>query len=245
MNVSVASRLELDPGLQPERYREVFQRYGRLHVPAFLSAGTAKALWSTLDTAPGWLCALHGATGHYEIPAAEIEELPADERRRFEGAVQADARHGFRYMFDSIRISEAAGRPVPPLLARWQAFVNGPEFLRFLRELTGDGRIAYCDSMATRYRTGHFATAHEDEIEEKHRLYAYVLNLTPRWRADWGGLLLFLDEDDHVAEGYVPAFNAINVFRVPQRHAVSFVTPAAAGPRLSITGWARARAPAP
>ena len=69
------------------------------------------------------------------------------------------------------------------------------------------------------------------------------MNLTARWRADWGGMLLFLDDEDHVAEGYMPAFNSLNIFKVPQRHAVSIVAPFAGEPRLSITGWLRARKP--
>jgi SM-20-related protein len=66
------------------------------------------------------------------------------------------------------------------------------------------------------------------------------LNLTHQWRADWGGILNFLDADGHVAEGYVPAFNALNLFRVPQRHNVSYVAPFAMNGRYSITGWLRA-----
>ena len=70
-----------------------------------------------------------------------------------------------------------------------------------------------------------------------------MLNLTPDWRTDWGGLLAFIDEDGHVAEAYRPSYNALNIFRVPQRHAVSFVAPFAGAPRLSITGWIRDAVP--
>ena len=59
------------------------------------------------------------------------------------------------------------------------------------------------------------------------------------WRADWGGLLLFQDADGHVSEGYVPKFNALNLFAVPQTHAVSQVASFATASRLSITGWIR------
>jgi hypothetical protein len=48
-----------------------------------------------------------------------------------------------------------------------------------------------------------------------------------------------LDQDGHVSEGYTPAYNALNLFRVPQRHAVSYVAPFAGAPRLAITGWIR------
>jgi Rps23 Pro-64 3,4-dihydroxylase Tpa1-like proline 4-hydroxylase len=109
-----------------------------------------------------------------------------------------------------------------------------------VRTITGDARPRFCDAQATRYAPGHFLTAHDDKDEAKGRLYAYVLNMTAGWTADWGGLLLFLDEDGHVSEGYTPAFNALNLFRVPQPHCVSLVTPFAPRSRLSITGWIRA-----
>ncbi len=52
------------------------------------------------------------------------------------------------------------------------------------------------------------------------RIAAYVLNMTPQWRPDWGGALLFSDRPGHISEGYLPAFNALNLFSVPQEHLV-------------------------
>jgi Rps23 Pro-64 3,4-dihydroxylase Tpa1-like proline 4-hydroxylase len=63
--------------------------------------------------------------------------------------------------------------------------------------------------------------------------------MTPRWRVDWGGLLLFVDERGNVSRGLTPAFNALNLFRTPQPHTVSAVAPFAGANRLSITGWLR------
>ena len=70
-----------------------------------------------------------------------------------------------------------------------------------------------------------------------------MLNLTPGWRIEWGGLLLFHDEDGHVAEGYAPKFNSLNIFRVPQWHSVSQVASYVDQPRLAITGWIRSARP--
>ena len=47
----------------------------------------------------------------------------------------------------------------------------------------------------------------------------------------------FIDRDGHVAEAYTPTFNALALFRVPTRHAVSMVTPLALNPRYAISGW--------
>jgi len=69
-----------------------------------------------------------------------------------------------------------------------------------------------------------------------------VLNLTPDWRPDWGGLLQFFDKRGDVFRAFTPRFNVLNLFRVPQPHNVSWVTPLAGAPRYAVTGWMRAPA---
>jgi Rps23 Pro-64 3,4-dihydroxylase Tpa1-like proline 4-hydroxylase len=48
---------------------------------------------------------------------------------------------------------------------------------------------------------------------------------------------------DGNGNSYIPAFNALTLFRVPQWHSVSYVTPFAMGPRFSVTGWFRGNEP--
>jgi Rps23 Pro-64 3,4-dihydroxylase Tpa1-like proline 4-hydroxylase len=238
--------LRLDPTLEPEAFRPVFKQFNRLHIPGILVPEDAAGVQRAILASASWRRLIRAADGlDYDIPVEEIEELPAGERATFEDAVRAEATDAFRYMFDGVRMSDEVlkGRPIDPRLFSVLQFLNSDAFLGFVRRLTGDDRAVFADAIATRYLPGHFLTAHDDEAPGENRLFAYVLNLTGRWRADWGGMLLFLDEQDHVAEGYVPAFNALNIFRVPQRHAVSFVTPYAGGPRLSVTGWIRSRVP--
>lgn len=240
--------LRLDSGLRPADYAPVFRRYGRLHIPGILEHDAAARLTGLVADSRAWrrTIRLSDDGADLDVPMDEFAALSPAERVALEQQAYETAKHAFRYMFDSVRIGQDidAGRPVEPAMAAVQAFVTGERFLDFVRVLTGDSRIARSDAMATRYLPGHFLTAHDDFAPREQRLYAYVLNLTPRWRADWGGILLFLDEEDHVAEGYTPAFNALNIFRVPQRHAVSMVAPYATAPRLSITGWLHADGPA-
>ena len=243
----VAARLRLDPGLRPADYAPVFKQYGRLHIPGILAPGDAVALSRAVAGSKAWRRTIRQRDDgtDLDVPLGEYMALEPAERAALEQQAYDTARDAFRYMFDTVRIGQDldAGRPVEPELAAAQDFVNSAGFLDFVRTLTGDRRIVRSDAMATRYLPGHFLTAHDDYAPREHRLYAYVLNLTARWRADWGGILLFLDEEDHVAEGYTPAFNALNIFRVPQRHAVSLVAPYASEPRLAITGWIHSDAP--
>jgi Rps23 Pro-64 3,4-dihydroxylase Tpa1-like proline 4-hydroxylase len=248
VNKTIVAGPRLDPSLTPQAWRSAFQAHGRLHVPGFLRQEDASALMQGVASASGWRRSVHVAPGQdHDFLVSEWDAADPKLTGDIQQAVYRSARDEFRYMFDSVRITRErpGGVSIDPgvgaALAEAAAFLNGEAFLQFVRDLTGDDRPAYSDAMATRYLPGHFLTAHDDEKPDAERLYAYVLNLTPRWRADWGGMLLFLDDLDHVEEGYVPSFNALNIFRVPQRHAVSMVTSFAGAPRLSITGWIHAR----
>lgn len=238
-------RPALSPGLDRAAARDAFARAGRLHAPGFLEAGAAAALGDALARSTDWERTLFESGRTLDVPPSEIAGMSPEGQVALHRAVYQQARGGFGYLFETIRISNLvrSGRPVAPAFEALFRWLNGPEFLDAVAEMTGGPRGAYADCQATRYLPGFFLNAHDDRADGKDRLYAYVLNLTPEWRADYGGVLMFLDERGNVTEGFTPAFNALNLFAVPQKHVVSLVAPFAAGARLSITGWIRSRAP--
>ena len=123
------------------------------------------------------------------------------------------------------------------VLHRVLELFNSPDYIAFVRALTGDARIRRANAQATRYQPGHFLRYHTDEEHSEGRLYAYVLNFSRHWQADWGGLLQFIDEDGQVLETFLPQWNTLSLFAVPAGHAVSLVAPWAQQDRLAITGW--------
>jgi Rps23 Pro-64 3,4-dihydroxylase Tpa1-like proline 4-hydroxylase len=109
-----------------------------------------------------------------------------------------------------------------------------------VRAITGTPELIKADAQATLYAPQQFLSVHNDEHASAGRRIAYVLNLcAEEWRPEWGGYLLFHDDDGDVIAGFRPRFNALNLFAVPQRHSVSFVAPFAAMARYAITGWFR------
>jgi SM-20-related protein len=237
--------IRLSGNLRPDAWRKAFREHGRLHIPDILHRTSASALHNSLAEASGWVRSIHLAVGQdVDITQAELDDMEEAERSELERSLVDSSTDSVKYVFDKVRISSelAAGASVPDPMRAIYDFVNGEPFLSFMKRLTGDDRIRFADIMATRYMNGHFATPHGDELPGQQRLYAYVLNLTPQWRADWGGILMFLDDDGHVAEGYTPEFNALNVFAVPQTHSVSEVSRLAKAPRYSVTGWLHAAA---
>lgn len=213
----------------------------RTHIPDFLRAPDAEAIHRALSDLPRWNTVTRSGDRHLDLDAAGLAQLAPENQIRFENAVHDGARRGFQYLFDNYPISDTyhAGTIVSDELARFFEFLNSPETIAFAREVTGISGIRFADAQATRYRPGHFLTEHDDAVDGKNRCAAFVLNLTRDWRADWGGLLMFIGENGHVEEAYTPKYNALNVFTVPQRHCVSVIAPFAPTVRLSITGWFR------
>jgi Rps23 Pro-64 3,4-dihydroxylase Tpa1-like proline 4-hydroxylase len=224
-------------------YARVFDRYGRLHIPDFLTPASAIALHGILAKDVTYDTIFNEGDSYYQLKPHESASLSPEERRHIAGMTDAHARHGFQYFYETHKITETGEPYKDPRhpLRLLTDFLESAAFLEFVRTVTGNRRIAFADAQATRYRPGNFLTQHDDRVSGSFRQAAYVLNLTQLWRADWGGLLLFTDEDGHVAEGYTPAFNAINLFRVPQPHLVTQVASYAGADRLSVTGWLRSR----
>lgn len=220
-----------------------FKLNNRLHIPDFFNADFAKSVHEALKGDVPWTRTMVIQGQAVEAPLKAF--LAAGQRRlQLEAEVAHSAQYGFQFSYDSYRLSDqlSAGNRVggsfEPVEAVYD-FLNSPVFLDFVRKLTGDEAPAYCDAHVTRFGAGHFLNRHHDGNTNTGRLYAYVLNLTPVWQADWGGVLLFQDEMQNVTTGYSPRFNALNIFRVPQWHSVSQVASFVQAHRYSITGWVR------
>jgi Rps23 Pro-64 3,4-dihydroxylase Tpa1-like proline 4-hydroxylase len=209
-----------------------------MHIAHFLHDDDAIRIHDALVHRTPWnLTVQHN--GPKDITPGQWEGLSPEQRARVGHEVIEGARRGFQGRYGTLRLSskgEAFEGGIPELAAL-TAFLNGEHFLGFARSLTGASQIAVADAQATLYTSGDFLTEHDDQHEGRKRVAAYVLNLTRYWRADWGGLLCFPDDAGHAADAYIPTWNALNIFMVPQSHCVSFVTPFANAGRYSITGW--------
>lgn len=238
--------LFIDPALNPRKLAPLFAKFGRLHLPGFFAGEGAAAVHQALNGPVPWIKCIRSSGERADVPIADWEAMSPERRADWNRLLVAGALKDLQFQFDSWQVSDHldAGRRHGGALAPIEAvydFLNSPAFLGFVRHLTGEAGGVFCDAQATRYRPGDFLASHHDELAGANRLFAYVLNFTPVWLTDWGGTLVFTDEDGHVAEGYRPVFNALNIFRVPTPHAVTQVASYAAAHRLAITGWVRAR----
>lgn len=228
-----------------EALRAAFASTGRVEVRDLLVPGQAEALRTHLQARDDWVTVLNAGDKVYEIPRAGLVAMSAEQRDGLDARVRSAARDGFQYRYDAIRVADRADIRAlgPTLLTAFVDFMSSRAVAGLMAAITGIEDIGFADGQATAYGPGHFLTRHDDDVAGKRRRAAYVFGLAPDWRAEWGGLLMFHRADGNIDEAYAPAMGALRLFSVPVVHSVSYVTPFAPEPRLSVTGWLRAGAP--
>lgn len=216
-----------------------FRDNGRIHIPAIFEAASAQRILQCLTSETVWSQTFNIGKEVVNQTPAQVAAITEAQRAAALTRIIQDAGTGFQFLYNNYRIDHEQNLRENPnhYLNQLLAFLNGEAFLSFARTVTGYADIAEADAQATAYRPGHFLTTHDDERGDSKRRAAYVLNFTPEWRTDWGGILQFIGEGGHLTGGYTPSFNALNMFRVPQPHAVSVVARFARGVRYSVTGW--------
>lgn len=242
--------MQLSASLQLAPARAAYASQTRTQLHGLLSKTAAKRLVSALPAVRNWMLVTHLAGRHVTLDAAEMERLDPARRQEFQTQVIAAAQTGFQYLYEAFPLygkwHAGSLRREAPVLADMFEFLNGEVFLGAMRELVDAPEIGFADAQLTRYRPGHFLTEHDDSVDKGNRIAAYVLGLSPGWRADWGGQLQFVGKDGDAEASFVPRFNTLSVFRVPQPHLVTQIASYAGSDRIAITGWLRAgRDPGP
>jgi SM-20-related protein len=234
-----AFAFEINPDLNVEALREEYQASGRVRIFGLLSAG-ALELYDFLQGSRDWIHVINVDGGVLELDPEAKARLSAAEWAKIEADAHLRSREAFQYRYEAMRVPQGAERRrARGPLARYAAFMASAPMIAMLNRITGAQVECFTDGQATAYGPGDFLTVHDDAVEGKSRLAAYVFGLTPGWRIDWGGLLLFHGEQERTAEALAPRFNTLDLFAVPRAHSVSLVTPAAPHRRYAVTGWLR------
>lgn len=228
----------LHSGIDAAALTAAYRAHGRISIEPFLAEDAAAALRDHLAAREDWLLVMNAREKVYDMPRAAAATLTPDQRATLDRKIGESALHDFQFRYEAIRVADDSGARGDTLLERFAVFMSSPEVVGLLRGITG-APIEFADAQATAYGPGHFLTRHNDDVEGKGRHAAYVLGLTPGWRPEWGGLLLFHDGERDIDHGFAPAYNALRLFAVPAVHSVSHVWPYVPEPRLSVTGWLR------
>jgi SM-20-related protein len=239
---AAAPTFRINPELDLAEIRRDYEEQGRVRVYNFLAEGAVE-LYEHLLEREDWIHLIGTDDGILELDPAQKAALSPDEWARIEARSLERVRGDFQYRYLALRVpppDEERGRT--DLVTEFARLMRSDSMLQFLIAATGHDALTFTDGQATAYDHGDFLTGHDDGVAGKNRLAAYVFGLTPYWRVEYGGLLLFHGENDRTVIGNVPRFNSLDLFKVPRQHSVSAVSPAAPHRRFTVTGWLRSGA---
>ena len=230
--------MKLNPALDLVSLSANYRERQRLQVHDFLVPEAADRIYRCLVEETPWGLIYNEGEKIVKLGKPEFAALPPQEKQRLMIAALQRARKGFQFIYHQYPMVEYYLEKRNPTLFLNQVleFLNTPEILDFARAVTGIATMVKAGAQATLYAPGHFLTYHDDAPAQNRRV-AYVLSLTKDWHPDWGGLLQFYDRNRAITDIFMPRFNALSLFTVPQYHAVTFVPPYAPIGRYSITGW--------
>jgi SM-20-related protein len=243
-NADFIPLFEINPALDRAALAAQFAVNRRLQIRDVLTQDSAQELHSVLSRGTEWGLSWQAGSGPPEHirPADMAARSPAE--RSAVGTQVAQAMRGDEYGF-----AYSAYPIVDAYMQRWDPghpldlfleHINDEPFLQLMRDVTGFDDLVKADAQATLFAPGNFLSRHNDSHVAEGWRIAYVLNLTQQeWRPDWGGYLVFYDEEGDIIEGFRPRFNALNIFAVPQWHSVTFVPNFSPVGRFAITGWLR------
>ncbi|NMW30742.1 hypothetical protein HKD42_01550 [Altererythrobacter sp. RZ02] len=241
---------EINPAIDRVACAEDFAANTRTQIRDVLTRETAEEVRMILARQTPWGLAMQAGDSLDPGPQQVLaKELASDNGKKkaqelANAAYQESAKGGYGFHFAQYSL-------VQGLNEKWDEggvhdmlleYLNAPDFLQLVRDVTGIQELAKADGQATLFAAQHFLGLHIDSHVAEGWRVAYVLNLgLDEWKPDWGGYLNFFDNDGDVVRGYRPRFNALNLFLVPQAHNVSYVPPTGPTGRFAITGWLRDR----
>ena len=236
---------ELNPDLDRPALARRFAETGRVQIRDVLTEETAREILHVLTKGTPWGMATGAGDENRQSFSLEEVRTPQGQQAVNAAAMAAQensARGEYGFRFAHYPIVKAVQEGWDPGGAHEVLLehINAPDFMQFARDVTRIDGLTKADGQATLFAPNHYLGRHIDSHVAEGWEVAYVLNFArDDWHPDWGGYLLFLDEDGDVIEGFRPRFNALNLFRVPQSHSVSYVPPFAPVARIAVTGWLR------
>ncbi len=234
----------LNPDLDRAALAAEFARDGRLRVDNILAPEVAEKIREYCLSEVPFEYLSHVDGRNVAIPAEKLQKLSEAELADLQNKIFTAAAGGAGFFYCGYMLEHKKGDDESEALNYLHSvfdFLNSEEMLGFISEVSGRDDLKSADAQYTRYTHGQFLTRHRDDVGDQERRLAYVFSFSKNWHPDWGGLLQFFEDDGTPRDTWTPTFNSMSLFDIGHVHSVSYVTPFAPEPRLSLTGWFRSK----
>ncbi|MBB3169184.1 2OG-Fe(II) oxygenase [Simiduia aestuariiviva] len=235
--------LKLNKKITPLSLAERYKNNGYIQIENILASPDAQQLHEKFARQKEWNMAFRKLGAHQDLSYQSYLQWPEAHKKTLKSYLDDSAKREFQYCYQNIPIFDLCHNKQchVALFNSIYQFVNSSDFLNFARELTNENKIDFADCQMTFYQSGNFLNLHDDNVKNKGRIAAYVINLTKNWKPDDGGDLSIEKtlSGKKIISSLPPTFNSLNIFSVPQDHQVNRIKDHSNLKRYAITGWLR------
>lgn len=224
---------QLNPELNLEQITKDFSADHRVQINDLLPVEQAAHLSQCLAEKITYKQAFVVDGNFGEASLEQLNDLKVEDRDKLLNDVNQQAASGVGFWYER-NVIQANDTELTGDLFKW---LNSDALLETVANITGTDKCSGATAQSTRYKPGDFLTRNKSDATEEKRKLAFVMNLSPRWHADWGGMLQFYQPDATPRDTWSPNFNSLALFDVSHIHSVTYVAPFAQEPQLAIRGW--------
>ena len=208
------------------KYKQLFDKEKKIKINNFLKETIAETLYKNIFLEKDWILSTGIDKNKYE--KRHNNQFYKINQLQIKNINQSFLNNKFTYIFyKSVNTY------------KFEYILNSEYFINVLNSITGLELKKLTTFFISKYSSNNFLSIHSDKGNGK---LAFVINLTKNWKPQYGGILHFLDEErKNIIESYVPDFNNIVLFYIPEDkgipHYVSHVVSNIKYSKYAITGW--------
>ncbi len=226
-------KFEINKDLDLQKTRSVFFQNSRVQILDFINEEQARLLAEHIQKDVDFKQAFFANGASREVTTEEFRALNQSQKSDLLRQIYSQATGGIGFWYGRHHLNPGSPAPIKALYD----WLNCEQMLNTIRTITGISELKSVTAQVSRFLPGDFLTRHQDDAGPEQRRVAFVLNLSPDWHPDWGGLLQFFKLDGTTLDAWTPKFNTLNLFDVKEVHSVTCVAPFAPKPRIAISGW--------
>ena len=226
----------LNINLDNDKVKMEFEITGKVVIKNILNHNFAEHLYNTVKKIPNkyWynICGVRNTKYEAKLISSNNQRNKKNEQ---------EAKKSFRkdeFSYNFYKTMEYRKNEVSQMELLLRTVLSSKLFLSMISYITNLNITNLNKMFLSKYKSGHFLSPHSDIGNGR---IAYVLNLTKNWKPQYGGVLHFLNKErTEIIDSYVPTFNTLILFYVPEKgipHFVSHIVPDTKKNRYAITGW--------
>lgn len=222
---------------------KTYKAEGRVQIRDFLEAASADEMYASIHENVIWDWAYFEGTERKTLNGRGMKEMIARRQSELMHKIYLQARTDYQQLLFECRLDEDASvqsTKDPAKVSTIAEFLLSDEFGAAMNAVTGSKDAKGIDDIhATWTNRDHFRNDTGTAPDKPESGAMFMLDLAKDWRANWGGAMMFPNDDGGIDECWVPSFNSLSIIAAPARHAITYVTSYSEGFRLSVWGHAK------